>query len=105
MPFPLKWLDEKIEMFNIENIDINEIYYSGSNNINTDVGIVFGKKVMSYDNSNKNRNGWIDSTSISKRQEMPSLFPGLNTIRLKVDNENIPENTFKIEYNTLYRGL
>ena len=24
MPFPLKWLDEKIEIFNIENVDINE---------------------------------------------------------------------------------
>ena len=48
-------------------------------------------------------NGWIDATTISKRQELPEIMPGNNNIKFLTDqNEEIQ---FKILYNTLYRGL
>lgn len=48
-----------------------------------------------------NRNGWIDSTTISKRQEIPELFPGVNLIGLSSEEDL----TYAVQYNTLYRGL
>lgn len=64
------------------------------------IGFIFCKKPIGY--SMKNRNGWIDATSISKRQEIPALYPGQNVVELDSEIQN---TTFKIEYNTLYRGL
>lgn len=58
---------------------------------------------MLYDNSESiiNRNGWIDSTTISKRQDLPELYPGINFITL-LSEENL---SYFVQYNTLYGGL
>lgn len=95
-------------LYDDDNVDKNEIYYSEDNNLtisDNNVGFVFGNKILEYDDEIKNRNGWIDSTSISKRQEIPMLYPGSNIIQMRVDGELETKNTFKIEYYTLYRGL
>lgn len=47
--------------------------------------------------------GWLDATSISKRQELPKLIPGNNTITFVTSSKKSCK--FKIEYSTLYRGL
>ena len=47
--------------------------------------------------------GWLDATSISKRQELPKLIPGDNTVTFITSSKEPCK--FKIEYSTLYRGL
>ena len=75
---------------------------------------LLGFKILQFDNDNSYRlspymqptyyNGWIDATSISKRQELPEIFPGDNVISLDVNPGSTPLD-YVIEYNTLYRGL
>ena len=84
------------------DIDRTNVYYANDyqgGTTNSNIQIIFGKKVS---DEIKNRNGWIDATSISKRQEIPALYPGQNVITL---NSEVSGMTFEIEYNTLYRGL
>jgi len=75
---------------------------------------LLGFKILQFDKDNSYRsspymqptyyNGWIDATSISKRQELPEIFPGDNVISLDVNPGSTPLD-YIIEYNTLYRGL
>ena len=90
-------------LINTSGIEIvKKIYFTHADSTdNIQFPILYGQKVTKFEDI-KNRNGWIDATSISKRQEIPALYPGQNVVELESDIEG---TTFKIEYNTLYRGL
>lgn len=56
-----------------------------------------------------NHTGWIDSRTISERQEIPEILPDINIVGQQYNNLISiyiePVFNYKVSYNTLYRGL
>lgn len=81
-------------------------YDAVSGKLKVDTGYDYISAVVEGDDESDNVIGWIDYNSITKRNDLPVLYQGRNTVKIKTDAAYLSsQNVAKVYFRTLYREV